>query len=224
MSEAQQINAGEQAFTTTDAELANALITAGCSYAPVESGGPAQMHFTPDRLRSMWVTNRLPDGEKVRRTMLPQAGSPPEQFEMAVMRAVKLKNPGITTHFIVRDSVWREAIAAHDAIVQVFADAKRLNQPPALPNLQTMTEAAMIMTVLFIARQNRDTVDAMAWVRPPILALPNVRKSVKPIKGASQQALEEMSYTTEGSGQLWSTDLSDEDRAHLGIHPKPKQS
>jgi len=220
--ESKPIEAGEQAFTTTDAELANALITAGCRYAPADSGGPAQMHFTPDRLRGMWVTNRLPDGQRIRRTMLPQGGSSAVDFELAAMRAVKLKNPGIVTHFIVRDTVFREAIAAHDAIVCVFTDADRTGNPPALPNLQTMTEAAMIMTVLFIARKNRDTVDAMGWLRSPMLALTSVKRDIKPIKGASQATLEEMSYKAEGNGKIWSMDLSDDDRAHMEIHPKPR--
>ena len=230
MSESTPIQAGAQPFTTTDAELALSLITAGCQFAQGADGGPAQQHWTPEVCRNRWVTHTDPNTKEKRRvTLLPQGGVSPENFERAVMRAVKLKIPGIVTFYILRDSVFREAIAAHDAMVKVFADAARDKAAPALPNLATMTEAAMIMTVLYIRRANEQNVKDHAWLRSPNLCLGEARKKVTPREGVDGAVLEQVSYTASADGsKIWSLDLPDDKRATIMsdgkpfIHPKPR--
>ena len=77
MSETKNIEAGNQPFTTTDAELALSLLTAGCTFAGGGDGGPAQMHFTPEICRNRWVTQKdAVTGEKIRVSLLPQRPQP----------------------------------------------------------------------------------------------------------------------------------------------------
>lgn len=231
--ETKQINPGAEPFTTTDGELALSLLTAGCQFARGEEGGPAQMHFTPDVCRNRWVTVRQADGQKIRVTLLKQitdshTGDSPEKFELAVMRAVKMGIHGIDTYYIVRNSVFHEAITMHDRLAKEAMDAAREERPMTIPPLHTLTEAAMIMTVCYMRRRNEPDMKGHAWIRPPNLAMGDVRKSITPRQGVPGEILEQMSYTASGSGKLWSLVLSDEKRAMVMsdgkpfCHPKPK--
>jgi hypothetical protein len=225
--ETKQIEVGQHAFTTQDGELALSLITAGCTFAPVAAGGPAQMHFTPDICRNRWVTQRDASGQKVRVPLLKTPASP-EEFEIAVMRAVKMDIPGVITWYFVRDEVFREAMEMHDRLAKEASEAARDGRAMSLPPFSTLTEAAAIMLVCYIRRCNEQDMPTHARLRPPNLAVGDVRKTVTPKEGVPGEVLEQMSYTATGGGRIWSLNLSDEKRATVMpdgkrfIHPKQK--
>ncbi len=229
MNEPRQIEAGQQPFTTTDGELALSLITAGCQFAAVEEGGPAQQHWTPDTCRNRWITVRQLDGQKTRISLLKQItethrGDDPVDFERAVMRAEKLRVPGIVTYYFLRDAVWQEAMEAHDKMVKEAQDAALQNRPMVFPEMT----AAQIMAVCYARRCNEKDFPGYAWVRPVNLALGDVRKTVTPKEGVPGEVLEQMSYRAAGGGKIWSINLSDEKRATPQkdgkpfLHPRPK--
>lgn len=227
-SEVKQIDGSNPPFTTTDAELALSLLTAGCRFAPPEAGGPAQMHYTPDTCRNRWVTRKDAIGNHIRVSLLPQQPVSPQEFEIAVMRAVKMEIPGIVTYFLVRDDVFREAMAMHDQLAKKAQEAALSGTAMQVPPLHTLTEAAAIMAICYARRVNQKDMATYAWLRPPNLALGDVKKAVTPKEGVPHAALEQMSYEASGSGKIWSINLSDEKRATIMsdgkpfIHPKPR--
>lgn len=232
MSEPKQIEVGQQPFTTTDRKLALALLTAGCDWAEAKDGGPVQMHYTPEVCRNRWVTVRQSDGQKVHVTLLKQVtgdhtGDPPEEFEKAVMRAVRLKIPGINTYYILRNEVFREAMAMHDKLAAEAHNAAQEGRPTVFPAFGTLKEAEAIMFTCYLYRMNENDVDSYAWLRSPNLAMGDVKKTVTPIRDVPGSVLEQVSYSCTGGGKIWSLDLSNERRATPDkdgkpfLHPKP---
>ncbi len=224
----QQISKGEQPFTTSDHELAVSLFTAGCTPADFAQDGPAVNTFSPDTCRNRWRTIRnAQTGEPNRVPLMTHKPVTPEEFERSVMLAEKLRIPGIVTYAINRDSIFVEAMTAHDKMVDEFELAHGEDRAPIIPNLSTLTEAAMIMVVCYIRRKNAHDMKDMAWVRSPRLALGEVKKEVVPIEGAPNELLEQRSYTgTGGALKLWDLNLSEEKRATIingerFLHPKP---
>jgi len=232
MSDTKQIEAGDQPFTTTDRKLALALLTAGCDWAEAKDGGPVQMHFTPEVCRNRWITIRQPNGQKIHVTLLQQItdshpGDEPEEFEKAVMRAVRLKIPGINTYYIKRDSVFREAMAMHDRLAKEANDAVQEKRAMVLPAFGTLKEAEAVMLICYAYRLNEKDADTYQWLRSPNLAMGDVKKVVTPKPGVPSEVLEQMSFTATGGGKIWSLNLSNENRAKVGsdgkpfLHPKP---
>jgi hypothetical protein len=230
MSDTKQISAGNQPFGTTDRELALALLTAGCKWAAVEDGGPAQMHYTPDVCRDRWVTQRHGStGHPTRIPLLSHYPQTPEQFERSVMLAVKLKIPGVTTYFIEKDATFKEAMAMHDKLVAEAHLAGLQKRPIAIPALAGLTEAEAAMVICYVRRMNEKDMASYAWVRPPNLCIGEVSKKTIPKHGAGEKVLEQVSYKAEGAGlTIWSLDLPDSERSKIMsdskpfIHPKPK--
>lgn len=224
------IQKGDHPFTTTDAELASALYTAGCSPADGAQDGPAINLYSPDICRDRWRTVRnAQTGEPNRIPLLTHKPVSPEEFERAALLAEKLKIPGIVTYAIKRDSTFTEAITAHDKMAEEFEIAKRDERTPIIPNLSTLTETALIMVVCYIRRKNAQDMKAMTWARSPRCALGEMQKEVIPIEGASTELLEQRSYTatSAGAAKLWDLHLSEEKRAtkmlngERFLHPKP---
>ncbi len=199
----EQIQRGNEPFTTTNKQLALALITAGCKFASFESGGPAINHWTPATARE----RRIITGKVF-----------PEVFEQAVMRATDAKISGQVTYCIVRDSIWESAIKEWDKWVDEFEMAEKQKRSPMLPGL---TAEQVIQACYFRLHNERD-MEPVAFVRSPNLSLGSTKKDVTPIEGAPSELSSQRSYTESGENlKVWSLNLNDEDRARIGIHPKP---
>ena len=221
-----QLTPSNEPFKTTDAELAVALLTAGCSLASPEQGGPAQMHYTPDICRNRWVTIKDASGAK-RVPLLSHTSVTPATFEEAVIRAGKLGIPGEVNFFILRDEVFLEAMQMHDFLAKEAQLAALQHRALVLPKLSTLSETQQVMVICYVRRQNREKLDTHAWARAPLLAMGDVRKKLVPRGSASEAQLTNSSFVMEGSGKIWKLGLSDERRASTTkdgkrfLHPKP---
>lgn len=222
----------EAPFTTTDAELAVALVTAGCKLAPHEADGPATNVYSPSVCRSLfgrWRQNPL-TGEQSRSPLLSLSPVKPEEFERAVMRAEQLRIPGVVTYAFVKDAVFQRAIDAHDKMAEAFEIAQKTNSVPILAPLAQMSEEAAVMVVCYARRKNEKDMKALAWVRSPRCALGELKKELVPDEeGLMPPELQaQRSYVATGEGmKLWDLHLPDSERAKEikgkpFIHPKPK--
>ena len=214
----QNIPIGGEPFSTTDKELALSLLTAGCKLHERAT----QMHFTPDICRNRWVSVN-----GTRQPLLPNKPVTPVEFERAVQRAVKLGIPGVVTYYIVRDDTFREAIKMHDLLAHKFHEAKGGEMD--FPALNTLTEAQAAMVVCFARRASEKHLPSYYFTHPPTLVLSDMRKQTQSRDGVPQAVAEQVSYKMEGTGKIWTLNLSDEARARVlpgdskpFLHPQPK--
>lgn len=189
-------------FKTTDQQLALALVTAGCRFAP-QPDGPAINCYTPDDMRS--------------KGLLPPGSVSIEEFEKAAAKAHSARKKGIVTYLIMKDEVFENAIKAWDAMVDEMQSAKDDNRAPNLPMIGEKTA----MQVAYIMRLNARAIKDIPFFNTPILStmkgdshtvpLPNRTAGVKEVHAPSGKTV------TEASGQIWSLGLSREKKKAIGL-------
>lgn len=187
-------------FTTTDHQLALALITAGCSFAPQSEGGPARNIFSPGALRAI---GRLPT------TGLASIA----QFEAAALSAHADGKEGTIRYLIARNDTFFAAMKAWDNMVEEFHKAGQENRSPVLPEIPT--EA--VMQSLYMRRMNEKACANIAFLNRPRCSLVKEKsKHVEPMMDGKVE-LAGNKTTTTGSLKEWTPPMSAEDRATLKL-------
>lgn len=190
-------------FQTRDAQLALALINAGCQYAPQNDQGPAENIYTPADMRS--------------KGMLTKGEASIQDFEAAVTVAVQKKRKGLVTFFIVRDAVFQRAIKAWDDMAEEFEKASNENRAPVVAEI----DEATAMRVAYMLRMNAERVRDIPFVRTPILSTLEGSSADIPVAnrtaGVREAHAPGAKTRTTGSGAMWTLGLSDEKKRRLGI-------
>lgn len=198
-------------FATTDKQLAIALITAGCQFAPQADGGPARNVFTPDVLRAIGVLPKIGTGGAYGGA---SAGVTIQQFEIAALKAHKDGKTGSVRYMIVRDETFYSAIKAWDAMVEEFHDAANQDREPEIPNVST--EDAM--RVLYVRRMTEQTrfVNLPFINKPRCSLVKEKSRHVEPMKDGNVE-LAGNKTTVTGALKEWTPPMTAEDRATLKL-------
>lgn len=160
---------GPNYFATTDRQLAFALVTAGCKFAPQTEdgrGGPCFMIYTPNCLRDRGI---IPKGQGVDLPVFDRKAR--EAFEQGI--------PGDITYLVVRDEVFEESIKAWDEMVDGYAQADRDRTPPPVP----VISATVAMQVQYMRRVNEGEmpVKTIGFYNPPRFRVSSLKTDSRPM-------------------------------------------
>jgi hypothetical protein len=179
-------------FSTNNRQLAFALATAGCTFAPQikNSPGPATNLYSLGFLRSKAICKGL-------------------SMEQAVDKLVSLKIPGNVTYNFVRNDTFAEAIKAWDKAVENIAFAQDNNT-----EIQTGAHSvAHIMEILCIHANNSvGLANDLPWLSSPLLSDVAAHSKDHEVSGKPDPRV-----VTEGKGKIWSRNASKETKEKLGI-------
>lgn len=199
-------------------KLAEAMISAGIPFANHDEGGPCQNHYTPALLRDRgWAKGDLP----------------PKAFEERVLAVAQsgAVNAAGTVVFLFERSAEAEAlIKAWDETAQAVRLAREwagmppeqkamVQPPPALPDLS----ASIVAQVLCLHANNMKLMPQIIFSRAPICNMMEADFHQGESKGGAHVTSTGVSIgETTGSGKAWSTDLDNDKRAKMGLHPRIK--
>ena len=185
-----------QAFACQDAQLAKALLAAGCTLAPFESGGPCRMKYTPGFMRS--------------RKHMPSKSVSLREFHNYVKQAFAKKIPGIITYYIVRDEKFTKAIKAWDDMVNSFAEAHSRGEEQPFPEL----DPELAMRCYYVLRASNQNLErsGIEFILSPILDATSSQSTEFPVEGKPGNGTR-----TAISGKIWTLGLPDEELRKLGI-------
>lgn len=191
--------------------LAMGLVSAGATFAKGEEGGPCINVYTPDFLRSKGVISE---------------GVTELEFERAAILAEARGIIGNVTFFFERNALaegfvkaWdatSDAIRANREYAALDAETQRTHdKPAALPDVPT----EIVAQVLCMHANNLKSLKGIERSNPPVCStLKGAYDGGKPGKETSTGVC---TGRLTGAGKIWSTNLSNADRAKLKIHPKP---
>lgn len=150
-------------FKTTNEQLAWALITAGCSFAPQVEGGPGHTTYTPALLRKKGV--------------LPSKGVSLEEFAEAAEDAYERMIPGPVTYYIIRNDLFTACIKKWDEMVDEFEAADKEKRAPVVPKVN----ANSVIVSCYLRAINQRVFDkqGMAFVNKPILRVEEIKSETR---------------------------------------------
>ncbi len=197
-----------------------AMLHSGCRLAPKEEGGPVMNSYTPGFLRSVGL--------------LPANSVDPDVFELAVREAVRRRQRGTITYLFLRDARFEEFAKTWKPLVGLAKAAAMESKKtgtkvlPDFPPVRRTVEE--LTTEAYMRLWNEQEYDReLPWLQEAWCDASNTEFEPSDFDLPPDQAAELAdryggktpfgTYTI--TGARWTLGLSNEDRAKLGIHPRP---
>lgn len=177
-------------FQTQNRQLAFALASAGCEFAPQSAGGPAINTYTLGFLRS----RRIGVGKTI---------------DAAAKEAADRKIPGIVSYIFKRTPKLEEAIAHWDRIVDEF---RRAEAEERAPRGEDLTLKQQVEAAYYFAHNSKEFAN-VPWFNSPLIS--TIEASTSEVKTAGPDPKK----VTRGKGKIWSLGASEEFKNQLRKRP-----